>query len=98
MSVMSVLVKITGKMVSARLNWYLETQNILSLTQAGFRRCCSTNQQIGTLIQEIKDRKKIMLLVFVDFKSAYESVWRVKRMKKLQTVGVKGRMLNIRAK
>jgi hypothetical protein len=42
------------KMVSARLNWYQETQNLLSPAQAGFRRYCSTNQQIVMLIQEIK--------------------------------------------
>jgi hypothetical protein len=39
------------------------------------------------LSQEIKDfldRKEILLAVFVDFKSAYDSVWRVKLMDKLQ--------------
>jgi hypothetical protein len=32
------LAKIMEKMVSARLNWYLETQNLLSSAQGGFRR------------------------------------------------------------
>jgi hypothetical protein len=84
------------KMVSVRMNWYLETQNLLSPAQAGFRRYCSTNQQIVMLSQEIKDsldRKEILLAVFVDFKSAYDSVWRVKLMDKLQKIGVRGRML-----
>jgi len=38
------------------------------------------------LSQEIKDsldRKEILLAVFVDFKSACDSVWRVKHMDKL---------------
>jgi hypothetical protein len=84
------------KMVGARLNWYLETQNLLSPAQAGFRRYCLTNQQIVMLSQEIKgslDRKETLLAVFVDFKSAYDSVWRVKLMDKLQKIGVRGRML-----
>jgi hypothetical protein len=88
--------KTTEKMVGARLNWYLETQNLLSPAQVGFRRYCSTNQQIVKLSQEIKDsldRKEILLAVFVDFKSAYDSVWRVKLMDKLQKIGVRGRML-----
>jgi hypothetical protein len=48
------------------------------------------------LSQEIKDpldRKEILLAVFVDFKSAYDSVWRVKLMDKLQKIGVRGRRL-----
>jgi hypothetical protein len=83
---MSTLAKTTEKMVSVRLNWYLETQNLLSPAQAGFRRYCSTNQQIVLCNQEIKDsldRKEILLAVFVDFKSAYDSVWRAKLMDKL---------------
>jgi hypothetical protein len=80
-------------MVSARLNWYLETQNLLSPAQAGFRRYCSTYKQIVMLRQEIKDsldRKEILLAVFVDFKSACDSVWRVKLMDKLQKNWCKG--------
>jgi hypothetical protein len=46
------------KMVSARLNWYLETQNLLPPTQAGFRRYCSTNQQIVILSQELKESRQ----------------------------------------
>jgi hypothetical protein len=84
------------KMVGARLNWYLETQNLLSPARAGFRRYCSTNQQIVMLSQEIKDsldRKEILFAVSVDFKSVYDSVCRVKLMDKLQKIGVSGRML-----
>jgi hypothetical protein len=33
-----------------------------------------------------------MLAVFVDFMSAYDSVWRVKSMNKLQKIGVKCRV------
>jgi hypothetical protein len=54
-SLTSTLAKTMEKVVSARLNWYLETQNLLSPAQAGFRRYCSTNQQIVMLSQEIKD-------------------------------------------
>jgi hypothetical protein len=82
-SLTSTSAKTLEKMVIARLNWYLETKNLLSLTQADFRRYCSTNQHIVILRQEIKysiDRKEIMLVVFVDFKSAHDSIWMVKLM------------------
>jgi hypothetical protein len=81
------------KMAGARLNWYLETQILVSPAQSDFRRYCSTNQQIVMLSQEIKDsldRKGILLTVFVDFKSAYDSVWRVNLMDKLQKNWCKG--------
>jgi hypothetical protein len=87
---MSILAKTMEKMDGARLNWYLETQNLPSPAQTGFRRYCSTNQQIVMLSQEIKDsldRKETLLAVFADFKSAYDSVWRVKLMDKLQKIG-----------
>jgi hypothetical protein len=47
------------------------------------------------LCQKTKNskQKETMLAVFVDFKSAYDSIWRVKLMDKLQTIGVKGRTL-----
>jgi hypothetical protein len=93
---MSILAKIMEKMVSVRLHWYLETPNLLSPTQADCRKYCSTNQQIVMFGHEIKDllgRKEIILAVFVDFKSVCESVRRVKLMDKLQTIGVRGRML-----
>jgi hypothetical protein len=76
-SLTSILAKTMEKMVGVRLNWYLETQNHLSPAQAGFRRYCSTNQQIVMLSQEIKDsldRKAMLFAVFVHFKSAYDSV------------------------
>jgi hypothetical protein len=51
----STLTKTMEKMVSSRLTLYLETQQLLSPTEAGFRRQCSTNQQIVMLSQKIND-------------------------------------------
>jgi hypothetical protein len=72
---MGILAKTIEEIISARLNWYLETHNLISLAQAGFRKYCSTTQQITMLSQEIKDslhRRETMMAVFVDFKSAYD--------------------------
>jgi hypothetical protein len=82
-SLISILAKTMEKMVSVRLKWYLENQYLLSLIQAGFRRYYSKNQQIVMLSQKIKDsldRKETTLVVFVDFRNAYDSIWRVKLM------------------
>ncbi|GFX85573.1 probable RNA-directed DNA polymerase from transposon X-element [Trichonephila clavipes] len=42
-------------MITSRLDWYLETNNLLTSSQAGFRKCQSTNQQVVFLGQSIKD-------------------------------------------
>jgi hypothetical protein len=47
---------------------------------ADFRRYCPTNQEIVMFSHEIKDslgRKETMHAVFVDFRSACDSIWRV---------------------
>jgi hypothetical protein len=50
-SLTSIRAEIMEKMVSARFNWSLKTQNLLSPAKAGFRRYCLTVM----LSQEIKD-------------------------------------------
>lgn len=93
----SVIVKTIEKMISNRLNWYLETNNLLSPNQAGFRELRSTNQQIVHISQDIKDsfnRKEDTLAIFVDFQGAYDSIWRYKLLEKMQILGIQGNMLH----
>lgn len=95
-SLTSILAKTMERMINARLNWYLETQDILCKEQAGFRKNQSTTQQILKFSQEVKDgldENKATLAVFVDFKNAYDLVWRAGVLDKLRLSGVRGRML-----
>lgn len=94
-SLTNIIAKVMERMVSNRLNWYLEHQQIIIPEQAGFRKYHSTNQQILRLSQEVKDaldKQLTTLAVFVDFKGAYDSIWRGKLMEKLLSLGVKGKM------
>jgi len=71
--------KTMERIINARLNWLLETNNIIANEQAGFRTHRSKCEHIVKLIQFIKDaleNKRILTAVFVDFKSAYDSVWK----------------------
>jgi Reverse transcriptase (RNA-dependent DNA polymerase). len=82
------------RMVSNRLNWFLESCNILPQRQAGFRKFRSTNEKVLRLCQEIKDalnRKETTVAVF-DFKGAYDGIWRCKLMEKLSQMGIINRM------
>jgi hypothetical protein len=36
----------------------------------------------------------MLKLVFVDFKAAYDTIWREKLINKLKSTGVRGKMLN----
>ena len=95
-SLTSTLAKLMEKMICTRLNWFLENQNILTPAQAGFRQYQSTTQQTIKLSQEIKDsldKEETVLAVFVDFKSAYDSVWRTKLLDKMHKIGINNNML-----
>ncbi|GFW42762.1 probable RNA-directed DNA polymerase from transposon BS [Trichonephila clavipes] len=83
-------------MITSRLDWYIETNNLLTSSQAGFRKCQSTNQQVVFLGQSIKDaldQRHSALALFVDFEAAFDKVWRLKCIQKLQTLGVCNNML-----
>ncbi|GFT19689.1 hypothetical protein TNCV_2535451 [Trichonephila clavipes] len=47
--------KVMERMLTSRLDWYLKTNNLLTSSQAGFRKCQSTKQQVVFLGQSIKD-------------------------------------------
>ncbi|GFV57532.1 probable RNA-directed DNA polymerase from transposon BS [Trichonephila clavipes] len=95
-SLTSILSKVMERMITSRLDWYLETNNLLTSSQAGFRKCQSTNQQVVFLGQSIKDaldQRHSALALFVDFEAAFDKVWWLKCIQKLQTLGVCNNML-----
>ncbi|GFS49551.1 probable RNA-directed DNA polymerase from transposon BS [Trichonephila clavipes] len=74
-SLTSILSKVMERMITSRLDWYLETNNLLTSSQAGFRKCQSTNQQVVFLGQSIKDaldQRHSALALFVDFEAAFD--------------------------
>ncbi|GFT05544.1 uncharacterized protein LOC103524116 [Trichonephila clavipes] len=74
-SLTSILSKVMERMITSRLDWYLETNNLLNSSQAGFRKCQSTNQQVVFLGQSIKDtldQRHSALALFVDFEAAFD--------------------------
>lgn len=93
----SIIVKVMERMISNRLNWFLESQNLISPCQAGFRELHSTNEQVLLLSQEIKNsfnRKEDTVAIFIDFQSAYDSICRTKLLKKVKEIGIQGPMFS----
>ncbi|KAI5752692.1 hypothetical protein M8J77_019486 [Diaphorina citri] len=94
-SLTSHLAKVMERMVSSRLNWFLESSHSLSSSQAGFRKHRSTNEQVIRLSQDIKDnfnKKETTIAVFVDFQGAYDTIWRCKLFEKMSKMGIAGNM------
>ena len=76
-------------MINERLVWYLETNNIITEFQSGFRHQRSTNDHLVTLetfIREAFIKKEHLLAVFFDLEKAYDI------MNDLHEIGLKGRL------
>ncbi|GFV34893.1 putative RNA-directed DNA polymerase from transposon BS [Trichonephila clavipes] len=96
-SLTNVCCKVAAKMVECRLREFLKLKGAISDCQTGFRRHRSTMDQVVKLTQEIKDdfhQKQSTLAVLVDFKAAYDKVWRHIMLHKLKKQVVSGKLLH----
>ena len=94
-SLTSTLCKIMERLVTDRLSYYLEKNNILNKFQSGFRKGRATIDHIARLHDTILKQNRFRgytLAVFVDFKSAFDMVWRKGLLLKLQKYGIMGKM------
>jgi len=88
--------KSTERIINARLNWLLETNNIIANEHAGFRIHRSTSEHTAKFSQFIKhalDNKRTLTAVFIDFKSTYDSVWKENLLLKLVRSGIRSNLL-----
>jgi len=96
-SLTSCLCKIMEKMVTKRLTWYLESNNLLNISQSGFRKSRSTIDQIiklqDAIVKHMKN-KGFTVAVFLDFEKAYDMVWRPGLMSKVKSLGINGKMFS----
>jgi hypothetical protein len=86
--------KLKERLVTDRLTWFLESNNLLSSIQSGFRRSRSVIDHIDTLCDKItkaKANKQHTLGIFLDFEKAFDLVWHKGLMIKLKNLGVQGR-------
>ena len=76
-SLLPILSKILEKIVAIQLMSYLETNNLLSNSQHGFRSNLSTETALLKITDEIYhniDSKKVSLLLLLDLSKAFDSV------------------------
>ena len=80
-TLMNTSYKLTMSMVKTRLEEEIESRQLLPESQGGFRSGRGTREQVfilARLIEESLDRKDSFYAVFLDLKSAYDGVPRVK--------------------
>lgn len=77
MSLSSCVLKTFERMIKHRLEWWIEFNGLLPVSQFRFRKCKSVHESQTELVTDIYKgftKNKITLALFLDFTSAYDSV------------------------
>ena len=96
-SLMSTLLKLLLAILTQRLNKYCETNKILGMEQAGFRRHEESVAQATALYEAIRRRlaKDLPTIgLFIDFKKAYDTVPHDVLFARVRSIGVQGRFMS----
>ena len=97
-SILSCFGKFVTGLVNYRLTSYVESNNILLQNQTGFRKGYSTMDHVFVLkglMDIFMSKKKKIFCAFVDFKKAFDMVWRSGLWIKLISSGITGKLFNV---
>jgi predicted peroxiredoxin len=96
------LLSCLGKMFTAilnnRLTKYTDNNGIIKNCQSGFRKDYSTTDNLfilQSLIEILRVKKKKLFCAFIDFKQAFDTVWRNGLWSKLLNHNINGKFLNV---
>ena len=92
----STLCKVMEKMVSTRLRWWLEANQLFNKFQSGFLKHRSTTDHILRLANDAHKAvhtKQCTLAVMLDLEKAFDLVWHRGLLYKMETLGLKGNIL-----
>ena len=98
LTINSCLAKVFNMILNNRLVKFLDEKNIISDFQIGFRKKARTSDHlfvINTIFRKFTSMKKDVYLCFVDFRKAYDSVWREALLLKLLRIGIKGNFFGV---
>ena len=97
-SVLTQINKIFERLIHARLNDFIIENNILENSQYGFRKKHSTSHGITHLHEAIVkslEKKKVCVALFIDLKSAFDTINHNILEMKLDHYGVRGKALGL---
>ncbi|MEW8547414.1 MAG: reverse transcriptase family protein, partial [Candidatus Thiodiazotropha sp.] len=89
--------KLFTAILNTRLNNYVNENGIIDSCQAGFRKGFSTTDNLfilQSLIQIAKTNKSKLYCAFIDFKQAFDTVWRNGLWQKLLNTKINGKCFN----
>ena len=91
-TLLSVVGKIFGKVIEARLRSFCEARGLLDDAQFGFRARRACRDALLVLTETVEMAEHPVFCGFLDIAKAYPSVWRAGMWKKLLDNGITGRM------
>ena len=97
-TLLSCVGKLFTSILNDRLSEFIESNKILSENQAGFRKYHSTLDHIfvlKSLIDVYAAHNRKLFCAFVDFKKAFDTVWRQGLWTKLIKEGIDGKVLHV---
>ena len=97
-SVMSCLSKLFTAILNTRLTDYLEKQTLIAPNQSGFRKNFGTRDNlfvVDSLTSKYINSNKRLYACFVDFRKAFDSVWRKGLRYKLLRSGIGGKFYEL---
>ena len=89
--------KLFTSIINTRLNNFAEKHDLICREQAGFRKNYSTADNIfilKSLIDIVQSQKKKIYCCFIDFKQAFDTVWRTGLWQKLIASKIHGKCFN----
>jgi len=95
-NVLPIFEKVLELVVKEQLELYLETNEIITEHQSGFRKHYSCETAIQTVIDEWKlivSEGKMVGVIFMDLKRAFETIDRERLLEKMYQYGIRGRVL-----
>ena len=97
-TILSCFGKLFTSVLNDRIHNFLECNKLLGWEQGGFRKHCSTTDQVFTLhclLDLYLKRKKKLFCTFIDYRKAFDLVQRDVLWSKLLRNGISGRILNV---
>ena len=97
-TLLSCLGKLFTAIINTRLNAFSDERYLITHSQAGFRKGFSTSDNlfiIQSLIDILKSKNKKLYCAFVDFKQAFDTVWRKGLWYKLDQYNINGKCLQL---
>ena len=97
-SLLSCLGKLYERIITSRLNAYLEQKNLLSIFQSGFRKGRMTSEQLFRLSEDSHSfikKRGITAALFLDAEAAFDQAWHDAIRYKLHKLGLPHRFVRL---